>query len=170
MFSDRFTGARNPARLPTTIRSRRIRCAPILVGLWRVLQFHYSIAVYNRSMRFLLLPVLLVWAFAAQAAPMTKLNITVKTQSGKPVDRASVIVRFIEGHSIVKLGKAIRTTFELRTNQEGEAKIPTIPQGKIRIQVIAKGYQTFGEIFDVAQEEKDIDIKLNPPQQQYTAH
>ena len=121
-------------------------------------------------MRFLLLPVLLVWAFAAQAAPMTKLNITVKTQSGKPVDRASVIVRFIEGHSIVKLGKAIRTTFELRTNQEGEAKIPTIPQGKIRIQVIAKGYQTFGEIFDVAQEEKDIDIKLNPPQQQYTAH
>ena len=29
MFSDRFTGARNPARLPTTIRSRRIRYAPI---------------------------------------------------------------------------------------------------------------------------------------------
>ena len=28
-FSDRFTGARNPARLPTPIQSRRIRCAPI---------------------------------------------------------------------------------------------------------------------------------------------
>jgi hypothetical protein len=28
-FSDRFTGARNPARLPTSIRSRRIRCAPL---------------------------------------------------------------------------------------------------------------------------------------------
>src|ERR1700733_4634399 len=28
-FSDRFTGARNPARLPTTIQSRRIRCAPL---------------------------------------------------------------------------------------------------------------------------------------------
>jgi hypothetical protein len=27
-FSDRFTGARNPARLPTTIQSRRIRYAP----------------------------------------------------------------------------------------------------------------------------------------------
>ncbi len=27
-FSDRLTGARNPARLPTSIRSRRIRCAP----------------------------------------------------------------------------------------------------------------------------------------------
>ena len=121
-------------------------------------------------MRILLLPALLLCAFAVQAADMTKLNITVKTQGGKPIDRASVIVRFVEGRSIVKLGKAIRTTFELRTNQEGEAKIPTIPQGKIRIQVIARGYQTFGEMFDVAQEEKDIEIKLNPPQEQYTSH
>src|SRR5947209_14206417 len=121
-------------------------------------------------LRALRLPTLLLLAAAAWAAPMTRLNIVVKTQSGKPVERASVVVRFVEGHSIVKLGKAIRTTFELRTNQDGEAKIPTIPQGKIRIQVIAKGYQTFGEVFDVTQEEKDIDIKLNPPQQQYTAH
>jgi len=121
-------------------------------------------------MRVLILPALLIWAFAAQAADMTKLNITVKTQSGKPIDRASVIVRFIEGRSIVKLGKSIRTTFELRTNQEGEAKIPTIPQGKIRVEVIAKDDQTFGEVFDVDQEEKDLAIKLNPPQQQYTSH
>src|SRR5207237_1158496 len=32
MFSDRFTGARNPARLPTTIQSRRIRFAPLAAG------------------------------------------------------------------------------------------------------------------------------------------
>jgi len=107
---------------------------------------------------------------ALSAAPMTKLNIVVKTQGGKPVDRASVVVRFVEGHSIVKLGKAIRTTFELRTNQEGEAQVPSIPQGKIRVQIIAKGFQTFGQIFDVTEKEKTIDITLNPPQQQYTAH
>src|SRR5690348_6649778 len=107
---------------------------------------------------------------AAFAAPMTKINIVVKSQGGKPVDRASVVVRFVEGHSIVKLGKAIRTTFELRTNQEGEAQIPSIPQGKIRIQVIAKGYQTFGEIYDITDEEKTVNITLNPPQQQYSAH
>jgi hypothetical protein len=29
LFSDRFTGARNPTRLHTTIQSRRNRCAPI---------------------------------------------------------------------------------------------------------------------------------------------
>ena len=121
--------------------------------------------------RALRLPTLLLLAAAAcAAASMTKLNVVVKTQSGKPIDRASVVVRFVEGHSVVKLGKAIRTTFEMRTNQEGEVKIPSIPQGKIRIQVIAKGYQTFGQIFDIVDDEKTVDIALNPPQQQYSAH
>jgi len=32
-FSDRFTGARNPARLPTSIQSRRIRCAPLSISI-----------------------------------------------------------------------------------------------------------------------------------------
>jgi hypothetical protein len=107
---------------------------------------------------------------ALAAAPMTKIRIVLKDRAGKPVDHASVVVRFVQGHSVVKLGKAIRTTFELRSNQEGEARIPSIPQGKIRVQVIAKGYQTFGQIFDVTEEEKTLDITLNPPQQQYTAH
>ena len=109
-------------------------------------------------------------AAGALAAPMTKINIVLKNQAGKPVDHASVVVRFVQGHSVVKLGKAIRTTFELRSNQEGEARIPSIPQGKILVQVIAKGYQTFGQIFDVTEEEKTIDIALNPPQQQYSSH
>jgi hypothetical protein len=122
----------------------------------------------NRGIRLFLLSTVVVGVLAA--APMTKLNIVVKSQSGKPVDRASVVVRFVEGHSIVKLGKAVRTTFELRTNQEGEAQVPSIPQGKIRIQIIAKGYQTFGQVFDVSEEEKKIEITLNPPQQQYTSH
>ena len=108
-------------------------------------------------------------AFAGDT-PMTKLNITVKTQRGRPLDRASVVVRFVEGHSIVKLGKAIHTSYEVRTNQDGVAKIPEIPQGKIRVQVIAKGYQTYGQIFDVTEAEKDIPITLNPPQQQYSSH
>src|SRR5204862_3870387 len=114
----------------------------------------------------LILAALLLSAAAAIAAPMTKINISVKTQGGHPVDRASVVVRFVQGHSVVKLGKAVRTTFELRTNQDGEARVPSIPQGKIRIQIIAKGYQTFGDVFDVSDPEKQIDITLNPPQQQ----
>jgi hypothetical protein len=122
-------------------------------------------------LRLLSLPVLLLWALTAYAAaPLTKLSIVVKTQSGRPIDHASVVVRFVKGHSVVKLGKAVRTTYELRTNQDGEARVPEIPQGEIRVQVIAKGYQTFGQIFDVTEEEKTVDITLNPPQQQYSSH
>lgn len=101
---------------------------------------------------------------------MTRITLVVKARDGQPVDRASVIVNFIEGHSVIKLGKAVKQTYELRTNQEGEASIPSIPQGKIRIQVIAKAYQTFGQVFDITEENKTINITLNPPQQQYTAH
>lgn len=102
--------------------------------------------------------------------PMTKLRIEVRNPGDKPVDRAGVIVRFVEGRSIAKFGKKIRTHWELRTNQEGVVNIPPIPQGKILIQVIAKGYQTFGEYFEVNEEEKTVPIHLKSPQPQYSAH
>ena len=107
---------------------------------------------------------------AADDPPMTRLRVEVRNIHDKPVERASVIVRFVEGRSIKKLGKKIRTQWEMRTNQDGVAKIPPIPQGKVLIQVIAKNYQTFGERFEVEEEEKTIVIKLNPPQTQYSAH
>jgi len=120
---------------------------------------------------FLLGTVLLASALAAPAsAQTTKLRIEVKNLSDNPVDRASVLVRFVEGRSVVKLGKKIRTSWELKTNQDGVATIPPIPQGQILIQVIAKNYQTFGQKFDVNEEEKTIEIKLKPPQSQYSAH
>lgn len=104
------------------------------------------------------------------ADEMTRLNVQVQTLSGKPIERASVIVRFVEGRSIVKLGKKIQTHWEMRTNQEGIAKVPAVPEGKVRIQVIAKGFQTFGQTFEVSGDEKTVDIKLNPPQPPYSAH
>ena len=104
------------------------------------------------------------------ASDTTKLRIEVKTLGGAPVERASVIVRFVEGRSIAKFGKKIRTSWETRTSMEGVANIPSLPQGKIMIQVIAKGYQTFGQEFQIAEEEKTIQIKLNPPQPQYSVH
>jgi hypothetical protein len=101
---------------------------------------------------------------------LTKLSVEVKNADGKPVDRAAVIVRFVEGRSKVKLGKKITTRWELRTNQMGIAKIPPIPQGKILVQVIAKGYQTYGQTHEIEEEEKVVEIKLKPPQAQYSAH
>jgi len=101
---------------------------------------------------------------------MTKLTVHVTSLGGKPVDRADVVVKFVKGRSVAKLGKKIITSWEMRTNQEGIAKVPELPQGTILIQVIAKGYQTYGNTFDVDEKEKTLEIKLNPPQEQYSAH
>ena len=102
--------------------------------------------------------------------PMTNIRIEVKTYSEKPIDRASVVVRFVEGRDYIKLGKKVHTSWQMKTNQEGIAKIPAIPQGKLLVQVIAKGYQTFGQTFDVNEAERTIEVKLNAPQPQVSAH
>jgi hypothetical protein len=122
-----------------------------------------SITAFLASLLALSLPL-------AAEKEMTALQIEVKNADGKPIDRASVLVRFVEGRSKVKFGKKVVTRWELRTNQLGFAKIPPIPQGKILVQVIAKGYQTYGKTHDVEEEEKTIEVKLNPPQSQYSAH
>ena len=117
----------------------------------------------------LFLAVTLLTSLPLLAGDLTKLKIVVTTHSGRPVQRADVIVRF-GGRSVVKLGKMVRTTWEMRSTQEGVADIPEMPKGKIRVQIIAKGYQTFGQTFDVDEDQRTIQIKLNPPQQQYSSH
>jgi hypothetical protein len=104
------------------------------------------------------------------AADETNLKVVVTNQNGKAIDNASVIIKFVQGRSKTKFGAKDRKEWDMKTNQEGTVKVPSVPQGKILIQIIAKNYQTFGETFDVEQQEKTIEIKLNPPQAQYTAH
>jgi uncharacterized GH25 family protein len=106
----------------------------------------------------------------ASAVDMATITLQVKNQSGKPVANASVTVKFVQGHSAVKFGKKIRTEWDLHTNDDGVAKIPPIPQGTILVQIHAADYQTFGQNFDVNEEQKTLDITLNPPQPQYSAH
>jgi hypothetical protein len=113
---------------------------------------------------------LVLVATVLAAPPMTTLRVEVKTHNDKPIERASVIVTFVEGRDYMKLGKKVYVPFEMKTNMEGVAKVPPVPQGKVKVQVIAKGYQTFGEIFTVNEAEKTIEVKLNPPQQPYSAH
>jgi hypothetical protein len=109
-----------------------------------------------------------VGALPAIGADQTLLHIHVTNKEGKPIGNASVIVRFVPDR-LIKI-KHSRTSWEMRTSQEGIAKIPEIPQGKVQVQVIAKNYQTFGDTFDIKEEEKTLEIVLNPPQSQYSAH
>ena len=81
-----------------------------------------------------------------------------------------MIVNFVEGRSVVKLGKKIHDPLGGPDQSGRRCQASDLPQGKVRIQVIAKNYQTFGETFELDAAEKTIVIKLNPPQQQYSAH
>ncbi len=119
----------------------------------------------------MVLVALALLSLRAQAAPpMTALRVEVTNLDGKPIERASVIVRFLNARALGKFAKKVPTSWETRTNLEGVVRIPQVPQGKILVQVIAKGYQTFAQQYSVAEVERTIEIKLNPPQPQYSAH
>ncbi|MBV9674688.1 MAG: hypothetical protein JO185_00020 [Acidobacteriaceae bacterium] len=106
----------------------------------------------------------------AASSQKTTITVEVKNQYDKPVDNAAVILDFLGSHQITKLGMRKAMHWEARTNQQGIAHFPPVPYGTVQVQVITKKYQTFGEKFDVDTEEKRIDVKLNSPQQQYSAH
>jgi hypothetical protein len=98
---------------------------------------------------------------------MTKLTVQVNSiDTGKPIDRASVIVRFRHGIGVNL--KKINTNWETKTNQEGNVSIPAIPQGEVTIQVIAANFQTFGDVYQLDQEKQVVTIKLKRPQSQYS--
>jgi hypothetical protein len=98
----------------------------------------------------------------------THLTVQVNSAStGRPIDRASVIVQFRHGLNPVKMKKIV-TRWETKTSQEGKVAIPEIPMGEIQIQIIAEHYQTFGDIYQLTMPEQTIAIKLNPPQAQYS--
>jgi hypothetical protein len=123
-------------------------------------------------MKFRIIILALVFACAALAAadPEAVVTVIVKNPHDKPVDNAAVIMDFLGSHQVAKLGRRKRTHWEVHTNEEGVAKFPAVPQGTLRVQVIATNYQTYGDKVDVDQPEKQVDVKLNPPQPQYSAH
>ena len=110
---------------------------------------------------------LMATALCLNAAEPTKLTVQVTSAvSGKPVERASVIVRYRHGINVNL--KKIQTQWETKTNLEGRVTLPSMPQGEVQVQIIAPNYQTFGEIFVTDKPEQTIEIKLNPPQPQYS--
>ncbi len=94
------------------------------------------------------------------------LNFTVlKAANGKPVRNASVIL-----HPVNKDGKQERGGLQLKTDADGKASLDGIPYGKLRVQVIAPGFQTYGEDYDINQQEHDLVIKLNRPKEQLSIY
>jgi len=89
----------------------------------------------------------------------------VKEDNGKPVRNAAVIL-----HPVADSGKQERGGLELKTDPDGKTNIDGIPYGKLRIQVLAHGFQTYGEDFDIDKSKTEIAIKLKRPQGQFSVY
>ncbi len=89
----------------------------------------------------------------------------VKEDNGKPVRNAAVVLHPVNEH-----GKQGRGGFELKTDSDGKTHFEGVPYGKLRVQVLASGFQTFGEDYDIDAASKDITVKLRRPQKQYSIY
>jgi hypothetical protein len=91
--------------------------------------------------------------------------LVLKGYNGKPVRNASVIL-----HPVRKDGKQERGGFQLKTDLDGKTSFEGVPYGKLRVQVLARGFQTFGEDYEINQPTTEITVKLKKPTQQYSIY
>jgi hypothetical protein len=102
----------------------------------------------------------------SSAQKIASVNLTVvRDATGKPVKNAEVVLHLIDNH-----GKQRQEGLELKTHDDGKAEATGIPYGKVRIQVIAPGFKTYGEDVSVDQPTMEITIKLQKPAEQLSIY
>jgi hypothetical protein len=102
-----------------------------------------------------------------KAPPETmKIDISVvRATNGKAIPNAAVIF-----HPINAKGKD-QGAMELKTDLEGKTTLDVIPIGStVRLQVIANGFQTFGNDYVANADAKSITIKMDRPKSQYSIY
>jgi hypothetical protein len=98
--------------------------------------------------------------------PLATVNFLVlRDENGKPVRNAAVVI-----HPVNDDGKQQRGGIELKTDPDGKTNYEGIPYGKMRIQVLAHGFQTYGDDYDVNQPNMDITVKMKRPARQYSIY
>ena len=98
------------------------------------------------------------------AAPANKLTVEVTGgDENKPVENASVYLKTVEEHLI----KDKKFEVNVKTNQKGLAHVPDAPTGKVLIQVVAEGWKTYGQWYEVADLKQVIKIHLERPPKWY---
>jgi hypothetical protein len=98
-----------------------------------------------------------------KAPPQTsRIEVTILRDSdAKPIENASVIFH-LDGD---------KGNMELKTNEDGKTVIDVLPIGsQVRVQVIAKGYQTYGEDYKVDKAALAFGIRLKRPGEQYSVY
>ncbi|MFZ0799773.1 MAG: carboxypeptidase-like regulatory domain-containing protein [Terriglobales bacterium] len=91
--------------------------------------------------------------------------VVVRDYNGKPVRNAAVVL-----HPVTRKGKQAKGGLELKTDNEGRTNIDGIPYGPLRVQVLAPGFQTFGEDYEINKPELEITVKLKRPGGQYSSY
>jgi hypothetical protein len=114
--------------------------------------------------------VILCFLCAASArkkqTPVANINFLVlRDENGKPIRNAAVVM-----HPVNDDGKQQRGGTELKTDPEGKTSYDAVPYGKLRIQVLAPGFQTFGNDYDIGEPNMDITIKMKRPAGQYSIY
>lgn len=98
-------------------------------------------------------------------AATSHVEVTVtRATNGKPIENAAVIFHpLVDGHNDGNM--------ELKTNDEGKTVIDLLETGSnVRLQVIAPGFQTYGEDYKVDKDNMAIEIKLKRPTEQYSIY
>ena len=91
--------------------------------------------------------------------------LILKDYNGKPMRNASVIMHPVKGN-----GKQARNGLQLKTDAEGKTSFDGVPFGKLRVQIIAQGYQTFGDDYEINKPEMEIVVKMKRPGEQYSIY
>jgi hypothetical protein len=101
-----------------------------------------------------------------KADPLATLNfVVIRDENDKPVRNAAVVM-----HPVDEAGNQTRNGLELKTSPEGKAMYEGVPYGKLRVQVLAPGFQTYGGDYMVNEPDMDITIKLKRPTKQYSIY
>ena len=89
----------------------------------------------------------------------------IKDDNGKPVRNAAVVL-----HPVNAKGRQERGGMELKSSPEGKCDFDGVPYGVLRVQVLAHGFQTYGEDFDIGKPKTEITIKLKRPAGQFSVY
>lgn len=105
-----------------------------------------------------------VAAFAQDDTAMLNFQV-LRDYNGKPIRNASVVM-----HPVQKNGKQSKGGLQIKTDAEGKASFDGAPYGKLRVQVLAQGFQTFGADYDIDKPTLEITVKMKRPVGQYSIY
>jgi hypothetical protein len=101
----------------------------------------------------------------ADTPERTNVNVLVKDAgSNEPIANARLTLLFREPGGDAPFARSKKLSFSAKTNPHGRYKFTNIPKGTIRLIVTAERHQSFGQDFELEEDNQLIEVKLKKPQ------